>query len=616
MPPLLLKLVRACALCNLSMLLPTTAHAQDAARQHFSKYDQQALQIIRKMSLDEKIGQMIQADQQFLKSREDIEKYHLGSLLSGGDSDPKAGNSLKAWTDLYDSFQAVAMKSRLRIPLLYGIDSVHGNNNVEGATIFPHNIGLGCTRNAALVERIAKIVAHETRATGIQWAFAPCVTVPRDIRWGRTYEGFGETADIVTPLGEAATRGLQGATLADPESVLACAKHFAGDGGTAYGTGLKKLLDHGDVIADEATFSALFLPAYTASIRAGVGSIMPSYSSWNGVRCSASRHLLTDILKDQLGFQGFLISDYNAIDEIPGDFNTQVMTSVMAGMDMFMEPQKYAAFFNTLKELVEQNKIPMSRIDDAVLRILRVKIAMGMLDPNFKPAADRSLWKDFGSPEHRAVARQAVRESLVVLKNDNHLLPLSKTAKRIHLSGKSADDIGNQCGGWTVTWQGRSDNTVPGGTTIRQALKTAVSPDTIIEYTRDGSGSEGADAGILVIGEKPYAEMFGDRTIQQLFLDEEDKAALARMKAAGIPVVVVLISGRPLFIDDVIGQAGAWVAAWLPGSEGVGLTDVLFGSAKRAGKLSFTWPKSTSTSLHIGDKGYVTMFPLGHGLSY
>lgn len=609
-------LIRAGALCNLSILLIPTAQSQGVASHHFSKYDQQAGEIIKKMTLDEKIGQMLQPDQQFMKSVEDIEKYHLGSLLSGGDSDPKAGNSLKAWTDLYDGYQAVAMKSRLHIPLLYGLDSVHGNNNVEGATIFPHNIGLGCTRDSALIEKIAKVVAEETRATGIQWAFAPCVTVPRDIRWGRTYEGFGETPEIVTPLGEAATRGLQGANISDPTSVLACAKHFAGDGGTQYGTGLKKLMDHGDVIADEATFRKLFLPAYAASIRAGVGSIMPSYSSWNGVRCSASRHLLTDILKDQLGFEGFLISDYNAIDEIPGNFKTQVKTSVLAGMDMFMEPQKYAAFFDTLKDLVQRNQVPVSRIDDAVLRILRVKIAMGMLEPSFKPAADRALWKDFGSPAHRGIARQAVRESLVVLKNDKHILPLSSTAKRIHLSGKNADDIGNQCGGWTVTWQGRSDNIVPGGTTIRRALEKMVSPATKIEYTRDGSGAEGADIGILVIGEKPYAEMFGDRTIQQLFLDEEDKAALANMKKAGIPVVVVLISGRPLFVDDVIDQAGAWVAAWLPGSEGAGVTDVLFGAAKPAGKLSFTWPKSTSTTLHVGETGYVTMFPLGYGLSY
>lgn len=606
--------VRAVALYSLSMVLPLAAYAQE--RHPFAKYDNQAREILAKMTLDEKLGQMLQPDQQFLESVGDIDKYHLGSLLSGGDSDPKAGNSLQAWTDLYDGYQAIAMKTRLRIPLLYGIDSVHGNNNVEGATIFPHNIGLGCTRDAALVERISKIVANEIRATGIQWAFAPCVTVPRDIRWGRTYEGFGETPEIVTPLGEAATRGLQGANIADATSVLGCAKHFAGDGGTQYGTGLKKLMDHGDVIADEATFRKLFLPAYVASIRAGVGSMMPSYSSWNAVRCSANRHLLTEILKDELGFEGFLISDYNAIDEIPGDFQTKVMTSVLAGMDMFMQPKNYALFFNALKELVQQKKVPMSRIEDAVLRILRVKIAMGMVDPSFKPAADRSLWKDFGSPEHRAVARQAVRESLVVLKNDNQILPLKPAVKRIHLSGKNADDIGNQCGGWTVTWQGRSDNVVPGGATIRQALTKAVSPATVIDYTRDGSGAEGADVGILVIGEKPYAEMFGDRTIQQLSLDDEDKAALANMKKAGIPVVVVLISGRPLFVDDVIDQAGAWVAAWLPGSEGAGVTDVLFGSAKPTGKLSFTWPKSTSTSLRIGDKGYVTMFPLGYGLSY
>ena len=603
---------RLFALASVTFFLIVKGSAAEPGR--FSKYDPQVKALLQKMTLDEKVGQMLQPDQQFLTSLDDIEKYHVGSVLSGGDSDPKSGNDVQSWTDLFDRCEARSLKTRLGIPILYGVDAVHGHNNVEGATIFPQNIGLGATRDAALVEKMGRITAEEVRATGIQWSFAPCITVPQDIRWGRSYEGYGETPEIVKPLGEAAVRGLQSGNLSDPKRVVACAKHLAGDGGTMFGTGLRDLMDHGDTQLDEATFRRIHLAAYIDAINAGVGTIMPSYSSWNRVRCSANKHLMTDIIKNEFGFEGFLISDYNAIDELPGDFKEQVKASVLAGMDMFMEPQKYAQFFDTLKQLVTDGAVPMARIDDAVTRILRVKAAMGMLDPNRNELADRSLQKNFGSPEHRAVARQAVRESLVLLKNDNHVLPLSKSAKRIHLAGKSADDMGNQCGGWTITWQGKSGNVIK-GTTIRQGM-SMVAPNVNFTYSKDGSGAEGADAGVLVIGETPYAEMFGDRTIARMALSAEDKAALQNMKAAGIPVAVVVVSGRPVFIDDVMDQAGAWVAAWLPGSEGAGVADVLFGDYRPTGKLSFTWPKSTSTSLHRGDPGYVTQFPLDYGMSY
>jgi beta-glucosidase len=595
------------------LLLAFAASAQNSSR--YSRFDAKAKPVLQKMTLDEKIGQMLQPDQMFLKSLDDIDKYHFGSVLSGGDSDPKTGNDLASWTTLYEHIQSRAMDTRLKIPLIYGVDSVHGNSNVEGAVIFPHNIGLGATRNANLVEKIAAIIAEETRATGIQWAFSPCITVPQDIRWGRTYEGFSESPEIVQPLGDAWVRGLQGKDISGPTQVAACIKHAAGDGGTVYGTGLKQLMDHGDTQVDEATFRRIHLPAYKTAIQLGAATIMPSYSLWNGVRCSSNKHLLTDILKNDFGFEGFVISDYNAIDEIPAPtYKEKIRLSVMAGMDMFMIPERYAEFFGDLKQLVTEKAVPESRIDDAVLRILRVKAAMGMLDGTHSSMADRTLQKNFGSPEHRAVARQAVQESLVLLKNDNKTLPLSRNAKRIHLAGKSADDLGNQCGGWTITWQGKS-GTPTTGTTIRQALAQAA-PQTKITYSIDGTGAEGADAGVLVIGEKPYAEMFGDRTIDGLHLDADDKAALANMKAAGIPVTVLLISGRPLLIDDVMDQAPAWVAAWLPGSEGEGVADVLFGSAPFKGKLSFSWPKSASTSLHIGDPGYQTLYPLGYGLSY
>jgi beta-glucosidase len=336
------------------------------------------------------------------------------------------------------------------------------------------------------------------------------------------------------------------------------------------------------------------------------------------VKCTGNRLLLTGILKGKLGFEGFLISDYNATDELPGDYKAQVAMSINAGMDMVMVPERYAQFFETLKALVNDGTVPLSRIDDAVTRILRVKIAMGLLDPHRSFLADRSIQASFGSAEHRKVARQAVRESLVILKNENHILPLAKTAARIHVSGKSADDLGNQCGGWTVTWQGGSGDTIKGGkltgTTILAGMRASAGKATQITYSKDGSGAAGATLGVVVVGEKPYAEMFGDH--EDLRLSNDDLATIHTLKSAGIPVVVVLVSGRPMFIEDVLSEADAVVAAWLPGTEGDGVADILFGANKPHGKLSFTWPKSSSKTLHLGDSGYETLFPVGFGLTY
>jgi len=486
--------------------------------------------------------------------------------------------------------------------------------------MFPHNIGLGSTRNAALVEKIGRITAEEVRATGIQWAFAPCVAVPQDERWGRTYEGFSEDPSIVAELGGAAVRGLQGADLANPLAVLACAKHYIGDGGTAFGSARGRRpnggpqLDQGDTRVDEATLRRIHLPGYIAAIKAGVGTIMPSYNSWNGVKCSASKRLLTEILKQELGFQGFLISDYNAIDQIDPDYKKSVGISINAGMDMGMVPTRYKEFMTDLKQLVNEGTVPMSRIDDAVTRILRVKFAMGLMDPKRSQLADRSLQKSFGSAEHRAVARQAVRESLVLLKNQNRVLPLAKTAARIHVGGKNADDIGNQCGGWTIDWQGRSGDVTPGGVTVLAAIRKAA-PRAQVTFSKDGTGAAGATVGVVVIGEKPYAEMNGDRT--DLSLAAEDVEAVNNMKAAGIPVVVILFSGRPLILGETLDKADAFVAAWLPGTEGEGITDVLFGDYKPVGKLSHSWPRSMAQiPIHAGDKNYDPLFKLGYGLSW
>jgi len=582
-----------------------------------SSFDPQANALLAKMTLDEKVGQMTQPDQSYLKSDADIAKYYLGSVLSGGDSDPKAGNSLEAWTNLIDRYQKRALETRLAIPLLYGVDAVHGHNNILGAVVFPHNIGLGATRNPALIEKIERITALEVRATGINWGFAPCVAVPRDIRWGRTYEGYAEEPDGVKDLGAAAVRGLQGADLADPLAILGCAKHYVGDGGTTYGSSTigPHLLDQGDTRLDEKTLRRIHMQGYITTVRAGVGSIMPSYSSWNGLKLSGSKRLLTEVLKQELGFEGFLISDFGAIDALPGDYKHKIAMSVNAGMDMVMVPQRYQEFIARLKEAAQDGTVPMARIDDAVRRILRVKIAMGLMDKNHGQLADRKLWKQFGSAEHRAVARDAVRQSLVLLKNEHGALPLAKSAKRIHVGGKSADDLGNQCGGWTITWQGQSGNVTPGGTTILQAIKKVVSKETKVTFALDGKGAAGADVGVVVIGEKPYAETAGDRS--DLSLAAEDVAAVYNMKAAGIPVVVILLSGRPLILGKVIDKADAFIAAWLPGTEGDGVADVLFGAYKPTGKLSFSWPRSMAqVAVHRGDPNYNPLYPYGYGLSW
>ncbi len=579
--------------------------------------------LLARMTLDEKVGQMTQADASKLKEPGDVARYFLGSILNGGGEDPPAGNSVEAWTAHYETYQSAALRTRLRIPILYGIDAVHGHSNVLGATIFPHNIGLGCTRNPALVERVGAVTAEEVRATGIQWTFAPMVSVVRDERWGRTYEGFGEATELSRDMGLAAIRGLQGATPRDPKRIVACAKHFIGDGATTFGTGPlakkegsseKWPIDRGDTRLSEAELRRLLLPPYEAAVKAGVGTVMISYNTWNGVQAHGSRRLMTDILKGDLAFKGFLISDWAAIDAIPGDYKTDIETSINAGLDMVMVPDRYPEFYNTLKALVEEKRIPMSRIDDAVRRILRVKAGMGMLDEGASLMADRKLHATFGSAEHRAVARDAVRQSLVLLKNEGKALPLEKGA-RIHVAGRNADDIGNQCGGWTIEWQGKSGPVTTGGTTILQAIRGAVSPGSKVTFSVDGAGADGAQVAVAVIGETPYAEMQGDRS--DLALDPADVATVKALKKSGARVVVVLVTGRPMILDSILADADAIVAAWLPGTEGAGVADVLFGDYKPTGKLSYSWPRSMAQlPINVGDAKYDPLFPFGYGLTY
>ena len=565
------------------------------------------------MTLKEKIGQMTQVDRQFLNDISDISKYGFGSLLSGGGSTP-ATNEPKAWADMYDSYQREALKTRLQIPLIYGIDAVHGHNNVVGATIFPHNIGLGATRDAALVEAVARATALEVAATGMDWDFAPCLAVPDDYRWGRTYEGFSEDTDLVSQLGGAAVRGYQSTDISNPQSVLACAKHFIGDGGTTFGTGLNNLIDRGNLAISEEELRKRHLPPFQKAIDEGVATFMAAYNTWNDVKCHANKFLLTDLLKDELGFKGFVVSDWAAIEEIPGDYKSDIITSINAGIDMVMVPgavkfgnESFENFLKLLEESVQEGSIPMERIDDAVKRILLIKKQSGLFD---RPFSDQQLLAHIGSDKHRQIAREAVRKSMVLLKNKGGILPLPKEGKTIIVAGRGADNIGMQSGGWTISWQGDMGQTTD-GTTILDAIKSAVSPGTVVEYTPDGTAYTG-DLAVVVVGEKPYAEMQGDR--KDLKLDKEDLDVIKRFKENDIPVVVVLLSGRPMIITDEIEKWDGLIAAWLPGTEGSGVADVLFGDYNPTGKLSFSWPKNMNQFPINPEDDHLYSF--GFGLSY
>jgi beta-glucosidase len=400
-------------------------------------------------------------------------------------------------------------------------------------------------------------------------------------------------------------RGYQGTNLSDNGNILACAKHFLGDGGTVGGD------DQGNVVDDEQTIRQLHLQGYVSAINAGVKSIMVSYSSINGQKMHGSKYWITDVLKNELGFKGFVVSDWQGIDQLPGDYKSDIQNSINAGVDMVMVPNNYKEFIQFLKELVNENKVSIDRINDAVRRILTVKFELGLFE---KPFTDRSLTSTVGSNQHREVARRCVRESLVLLKNQNNILPLSKNLTRIHIAGKNAIDIGNQCGGWTISWQGSSGD-VTLGTSIFHGIKTTVSSSTIITYTYEGINAEGADVGIVVVGETPYAEGNGDS--QNLVLDQQDLTAINNFKNAGIPYIIILISGRPMIIDNVIDDCNAFVAAWLPGTEGQGIADVLFGDYNFTGKLSHSWPRSMNQiPINIGDTNYDPLFPYGFGLTY
>ncbi|MEV8311684.1 glycoside hydrolase family 3 N-terminal domain-containing protein [Streptomyces flavidovirens] len=563
--------------------------------------------LLSRMTLDDKIGQMTQIEKDALVPQSDLATYRIGSVLSGGDSTVSPNNA-QTWADTYDSLQRTALGTPLGIPMIYGIDAVHGHNAVRGATLFPHNIGLGATRDPALVQRIGRAVAKEMAGTGMDWDFAPCLCVARNDRWGRTYESFGEKPELPTSMATFVT-GMQGETLgADPASVLATAKHYLGDGGTTGG------VDQGNTELSEAELRAVHLPPFKEAVRRGVGSVMLSYSSWNGVRSHAHKYLVTDVLKRELGFSGFVVSDWAAVDQLDGQSGftgAEITTSVNAGVDMVMVPHDYKKVLSLLRGEVNAGRITTARVDDANRRILTKKFQLGLFE---RPLTDRSYTSTVGSAEHRTLARQAVRASQVLLKNDGGVLPLAKNAK-LFVAGKSADDIGNQSGGWTLGWQGRS-GPVTEGTTVLQGIRAAATDSSRVAYDRYGNGIDGSyTAAVAVVGETPYAEMRGDRP-GGMGLDQEDLQTLAKLKASGVPVVVVLVSGRPLDIAAQLPDWKALLAAWLPGTEGNGVSDVLFGDYAPTGKLPMTWMRSASQQpINDGD-GKTPLFPYGHGLAY
>ncbi|GEP36923.1 beta-glucosidase [Nocardioides psychrotolerans] len=593
--------------------------------------------LLDRMTLAEKVGQMTQAERADVAADPTlIATYGLGSVLSGGGSVP-AQNTPEAWADTVDSFQEAALSTRLSIPLLYGVDSVHGHGNLQGATVFPHNIGLGATRDPGLLERIGHITAIETRASGPQWTFAPCICVARDDRWGRTYESFGEDPRLATRL-ETVIDGLQGrpGQLDRRDRVLATAKHYAGDGLTAWDTGEGDYtLDQGIDRVSRAEFRKLALSPYPAAIsKHYVGSVMPSFSSvdWtddgigNPIKMHANKELLTGVLKGDLGFDGLVVSDWLAIHQLPGDYAQQVATSVNAGVDLFMEPASYQEFVTTLTSAVEGGQVPMSRIDDAVSRILTVKFDLGLFE---KPLTDRTNIETIGSPAHRRVAREAVAKSQVLLRNQHDTLPMSPR-QPIYVAGSNADNMGNQTGGWTLTWQGGSTNVVP-GQTILEGLRDATRAPVRFSETASTPVPPGA-AGVVVVGETPYAEGFGDvggprwaydpgdnnvpRPAQTMQLSDADIQAVREVCAQAATCTVLVVSGRPMIIPpELLRKTDALVASWLPGAEGGGVADVLLGREPFSGRLPVTWPRSVAQEpINVGDADYDPLFAYGWGL--
>jgi beta-glucosidase len=558
------------------------------------------------MTLEEKLGQMVQAERNAINSSA-VNALNLGSILSGGGSHPNP-NTPQGWLTLTTSFRNASLNSSSGLPVLYGVDAVHGHNNLLGAVLFPHNIALGATRDADLVERIGTAVAIQLKATGVPWNFAPCVAVVQDLRWGRTYESFGENPELVSQLGVAYTLGLQA------EGVAATAKHFIADGGTDFNANNGYPIDQGNVSVNEATIRDIHLPPYVALIdEADVLSVMVSFSSINGKKMHASKYWITEVLKGELGFEGLVVSDWEAIHQLPGSLLFQVSAAVNAGVDLLMEPFQYESVLAALKQGVDSNTIKLERIDDAVLRILKVKERLGLLDePETAPSIDLAA--------DQALAREAVAKSQVLLKN-NGILPLAKNAK-ILLVGPGVDNIGLQAGGWSFSWQGESTSAnFPNGTSILDAF-TAVAEAHGGMITTDKSKINQVDVVVVVLAEKPYAEGIGDSPDLSLtgkMAHADNASALNIARLSKKPVVTLLMSGRPLLVSEELGHWDAFVMSWLFGTEASGVTDVLYGDVPFTGTLPVTWPKTaeanlTSSMLSDRDTSLIE-FDYGFGLT-
>ncbi len=586
--------------------------------------------LLATMSVEEKVAQTVQADINSI-TPEDMRRYRLGSILAGGNSGPggKPFATAAEWLQLADAFHRASIAPRDNgqpgIPALFGIDAVHGHNNVVGATLYPHNIGLGATRDPALMRLIAEATARELRATGFDWTFAPTLAVPRDERWGRSYEGFSEDPGVVAAFAGPIVEGFQGRPgqtgFLGPTRVMATAKHFIGDGGTAEGR------DQGDARVDEAELRDVHGAGYPPAIGAGVQAVMASFSSWNGDKLHGHRGLLEDVLRGRMGFGGFVVSDWNAHGQLPGCSNESCPAAVNAGIDMVMAPDSWRGYYEHTVRDVREGRIPVARLDEAVARILRVKLRLGLFEappPSQRAFAREPQW--VGHPQHRALARRAVRESLVLLKNNGRLLPLHPQS-HVLVAGDGADDPAKQSGGWTLTWQGtgtrRED--FPGATTVWEGLRRQIeAAGGTATRAIDGRYTRRPDVAIVVFGEEPYAEFQGDvRTLAYKPGDDADLALLQRLRADGIPVVTVFLSGRPLWMNREINASDAFVAAWLPGSEGEGVADVLLRRPDGRiahdfhGRLSFSWPRTAvQTPLNIGDPDYAPQFPFGYGLRY
>lgn len=567
------------------------------------------------MTLEEKIGQMTLVEKNSIKELSDVSRYNLGALLSGSGAKPEQ-NTISGWKQMTATYQAEAAKSRLGIPLLYGSDAIHGHAHVPGATVFPHAIGLGAAGNSELVSRVAAATAEDMSATGVNWNFAPNLDAPQDIRWGRVYETFSDDPSLVSELGAAFVAGLQSS---EQHRVLATPKHFVGLGGMSWNTSQNEnfTIDQGVTAADEALLNEVYLPPFTAAVDAGALSIMVGLNTWGNTKTVRDKYLLTDVLKNQLGFKGFVVSDWYGVHEGARSNFWATVSAINAGVDMVMLPFDYETFIRHMKWANRLGLISDERIDNAASRILYAKFSLGLFDREDTPDTSAELARE----SHRTLARTAVAESIVLLKNESALLPITPAVKKIRVAGSAADNVGKQMGAWSIEWQGVDGNWPPNATSILAGIKEVAPQRAEIEYAETGVfalNTPKADIGIAIVGESPYAEGWGDNPYPTL--NEKDLSAIKNLQDNSDSVVVILVTGRPLLVSDEINNWDALMVAWLPGSEGAGVADVLFRKKSVTGTLPLPWPANSSqlpiiTTGKTND-GSDVLFPREFGLKY